>query len=82
MEDIKKIFRELMILEQACLDEQTVQIIVQLVEKLLKLVGNIFTNNGGLHALEFDELIEKDFTEIKHKIEEIKQITFEAYRQI
>lgn len=71
-----------MILEEASLDEETIQKTVQLMEKLSKLLGNIFMQNRALHALEFDELIETELKEIKRKVNEIMKITFDRYREI
>lgn len=82
MNDLKKLFRELLVLEDACVDEHLVQVITDLIESLMRFVGTIFANHNGIHATEFDALMEKELTEIKRKINEIKKVTFEDYRRI
>lgn len=48
MDDIQRTLRQLIILNEACLDEQMVQATVILIEKLMKLLGTIFMNNNGM----------------------------------
>lgn len=39
-------------------------------------------SNEGLHASEFDSMIEADLEEIKRKVAEIMKMTFEQYGAI
>lgn len=82
MDEIRRQFRHLLILNEACLDEQLVEHTVILIEKLLRIIGMIFLNNRGIHANEFDEIIEVHLNEIKRKVNDIMKTTFDEYRQI
>lgn len=43
-------------------------------------MGDVLTDNNGLHTLEFNEIFEQDLNEIRRKVNEIGKITFDAYR--
>lgn len=72
MEEIRRIFRRLIILREACVDEELVKVTVELIEKLFLMISEVLTDSNGLHVLEFTEIFEEDLMEIKRKLKEMR----------